>query len=77
MSPYNQTTQNLKITLTLAIAFFSIPHTTSKLSNDIDYQTVVFPNQSCHEGLCIKFNFEQIKSEWEFLARTVDPNCCK
>ena len=77
MSPLNPTTQNSKLILSLAIAIVSISHTTSTLSKDINYQTVVFPNQSCHEGLCIKFNFEQIDSEWKFLAQTVVPDCCE
>ena len=76
MFPPNPSTQNAKLIITLAIAIVSISHTTSSLNKDINYQTVVFENQSCHEGLCIKFNFENINSEWQFLAQPVVPSCC-
>ena len=76
MTPYRKSTKNLNTIYILTLAFLTIEHTSSQLAPGVTHENAVFPNQTCQDGKCYKFNLELVQEQWEFLAHVVTPSCC-
>ena len=70
-----QTTKQLTISY-VVITLLAISKTVCELATEFNPQTAVFPNQTCQQNKCYKFNLELVQGSWQFLAREVTPSCC-
>ena len=70
-----QTTQKCNIAY-LFLTLLTISKTNCEIPTGIDPQTAVFPNQTCQNDKCYKFNLELIQGNWTFVVQEVTPSCC-